>query len=161
MDTDKEKYEEKEWVMRYRVYRSEDLPERYRRLVAAAREARMAAYCPYSRFAVGAAVLLENGGTVRGANQENAAYPSGLCAERTALFAAGAMFPGVRVLAMAVAGGGLDDEREALAAPCGACRQVMDEVARRQGAGFEVVLPDGAETYVVESGGLLPLAFGL
>ena len=159
MKMDEGTYKRFSLTLEGREYRDGDLPERYRRLVGEAREVRKAAYCPYSRFAVGAAVLLENGEIVRGANQENAAYPSGLCAERTALFAAGAMFPGVGVVAVAVVGCGVDSGREAVAMPCGACRQVMAEVVKRQGRDFDVVVPGDAETYVFTVGALLPFSF--
>ena len=89
---------ERTWTVRYRVWRNEELPEECRRLLDAARDAAGAAYCPYSQFAVGAALLLDNGEVVRGANQENVAYPSGLCAERTALFSAGAMISTISLI---------------------------------------------------------------
>ena len=94
-------------------------------LVAAALEARAGSYSPYSKFRVGAALRLVDGTIVKGANQENIAYPSGLCAERTAMFAAGANYPGVAFDTLAVAGGNGAEVCEMPAAPCGACRQVM------------------------------------
>ncbi|MBQ9184892.1 MAG: cytidine deaminase [Bacteroidales bacterium] len=96
-------------------------------LVKAAFEAQKTSYAPYSHFNVGAAVLLEDGTVVKGSNQENAASPSGLCAERTAMFAAGATHPGVPMVAMAIAGGPEFTLCSNPATPCGACRQVMAE----------------------------------
>ena len=112
----------------YQEYSSiEELDAKDRKLVEAAFQAQKSSYAPYSHFNVGAAILLENGTVVSGSNQENAASPSGLCAERTAMFAAGASYPGVPMLCMAIVGGpdfGLCDSP---ATPCGACRQVMAE----------------------------------
>ena len=112
----------------YKEYSSvEELESQDRKLVEAAFQAQKSSYAPYSHFNVGAAILLENGIVVSGSNQENAASPSGLCAERTAMFAAGASYPGVPMLCMAIVGGpdfGLCDSP---ATPCGACRQVMAE----------------------------------
>ena len=95
-------------------------------LLDAARGAALRAYAPYSHFRVGAAVRLANGVVVEGNNQENIAYPSGLCAERTALFAASAAHPGVPVEALAVIAIAPDGQYAA-ALPCGACRQVLSE----------------------------------
>lgn len=112
----------------YEEYSSiEDLNEADKALVQAAIEAQKSSYAPYSHFNVGAAILLENGVVVKGSNQENAASPSGLCAERTAMFAAGAAYPGVPMLSMAIAGGPLFSLCGSPATPCGACRQVMAE----------------------------------
>lgn len=112
-------------------------------LVEAARQAQQSSYAPYSHFNVGAAVLLENGEIVLGSNQENAATPSGLCAERTAMFAAGARFPGVPMLAIAIVGGpsfGICDDP---ATPCGACRQVMAEYQKIGGKPMQVIMTGG------------------
>ena len=134
---------ERTWTMRYRVWRNEELPEEYRRLLDAARDAAGAAYCPYSQFAVGAALLLDNGEVVRGANQENVAYPSGLWAVRM----------------LAIAAHRVGETEKVLAAPCGACRQVMAEVVRRQGRPFDVVMQGAEETIVVKADDLLPWSF--
>ena len=102
------------------------------KLLAEAKEAVLKAYAPYSNFHVGAAVLLEDGTIIQGNNQENIAYPSGLCAERVALFHAGAQFPGIAVdLICIVAKGDLMPISQLLS-PCGACRQVMLESENRQ-----------------------------
>ncbi len=104
-----------------------ELPERDRILCEEAIKAQKSSYAPYSKFNVGAAVLLEDGTIVRGSNQENAASPSGLCAERTALFAAGVLHPGVPMLSLAIVGGPDYGMCSSPATPCGGCRQVMAE----------------------------------
>ena len=96
-------------------------------LVKAAIEAQKGSYAPYSTFNVGAALRLEDGTIVKGANQENAAYPSGLCAERTAMFAASANNPGKAMLSLAIVGGFNGTLSDTPCSPCGACRQVMAE----------------------------------
>ena len=96
-------------------------------LARAATKAQKTSYAPYSKFNVGAAVRLDDGTIVKGSNQENSAYPSGLCAERTAMFSANATYPGRAMVGIAIAGGfegGIDN---APCSPCGACRQVMAE----------------------------------
>lgn len=131
-------------------------------LVQHAKMATENAYAPYSRFQVGAAVLLENGEVVTGSNQENGAYPSGLCAERTALFYAGAKFPNVPIKAIAVAAqtGGKFCEQSVY--PCGACRQVMLESEMRGGKPIRVIMAGESEVEVLRSAhDLLPLSFDL
>ena len=96
-------------------------------LVKAAIEAQKGSYAPYSTFNVGAALRLEDGTIVKGANQENAAYPSGLCAERTAMFAASASNPGKAMVSLAIVGGFNGTLSEGPCSPCGSCRQVMAE----------------------------------
>ncbi len=118
----------KKLEINYKEYSSlEELDAKDRMLIQAARQAQKSSYAPYSHFNVGAAVLLEDGTVVKGSNQENAASPSGLCAERTAMFAAGATYPGVAMVSMAIAGGPDFGLCESPATPCGACRQVMAE----------------------------------
>ena len=109
-------------------------------LVAAALEARRGSYSPYSRFRVGAALRLGDGTIVQGANQENIAYPSGLCAERVAMFAAGANQTGVPIDTLAIVGGNGKEVCELPAAPCGACRQVMAEYQRLSGRPMKIIL---------------------
>lgn len=104
-----------------------ELQEWERKLIELAKSALSSSYSPYSHFRVGAAVLLENGEVVQGSNQENGAYPSGLCAERVALFYAGSKFPGVPIKAMAVAASTAEGFTVNPISPCGACRQVMLE----------------------------------
>ena len=129
-------------------------------LVAAALEAQKGSYSPYSKFRVGAALRLVDGTIVKGANQENVAYPSGLCAERTAMFAAGANHPGVAFDTLAIVGGNGDEVCDLPAAPCGACRQVMAEYQRLYGQPLKVILIGTRAIYKfhqVED--LLPLIF--
>ena len=131
-----------------------------RELVEIAKNQTKNSYCPYSKFHVGAAAKLENGVIIRGANQENAAYPSGLCAERSALFAAGANYPEVPVSTLVIAcytDGRFTDEP---GAPCGACRQVMIETEHRYGGKMEVLLYGEDAIFVFDSAAdLLPLTF--
>jgi cytidine deaminase len=103
-----------------------------KQLMAAAAKALKNAYAPYSEFRVGAALMLENGEVVIGNNQENAAYPSGLCAERVAFFSAGANFPDVKIVAVAVMASSDKFEVKEPVSPCGACRQVMAEYESKQ-----------------------------
>ena len=109
-------------------------------LVALALEAQKGSYSPYSRFQVGAALKLEDGTLIKGANQENAAYPAGLCAERTAMFAAGANYPGVAFDTLAIAGSDHGVLCDSPASPCGSCRQVMAEYQKKQGRPFKIIL---------------------
>ena len=118
----------------------EEMEPKDRELVAAAIEARRGSYSPYSRFRVGAALLLENGVVVKGANQENAAFPSGLCAERTAMFSASANYPGVAFDTLAVVGGSGSTICESPASPCGSCRQVMAEYQKLSGKNLKIIL---------------------
>ena len=105
----------------------EEMDPQDQEVVKAAIEAQKGSYAPYSTFNVGAAVRLEDGTIVKGANQENAAYPSGLCAERTAMFAAGATYPGIPMTTLAIVGGFGYTIAETPCTPCGGCRQVMAE----------------------------------
>ncbi len=102
-------------------------------LFTKAKAACHSAYAPYSKFYVGAAVLLENGVILQGNNQENAAYPSGLCAERVALFYASATYPNIAVQAIAVTVFYNGKDLEDIVSPCGACRQVMAEYEHKSG----------------------------
>lgn len=119
---------------------AEQMDAQDRMLVREALEAIKGSYAPYSHFNVGAAVLTSGGHVVRGANQENAAYPSGLCAERTAMFAAGAQYPDEDIVSLAVAGGFDGKPMENPATPCGACRQVMAQCQTRSGKPMSVIL---------------------
>ncbi|MCC2545075.1 cytidine deaminase [Hymenobacter sp. BT175] len=125
-----------------------------------ARAATDHAYAPYSHFHVGAALLLEDGSVFQGTNQENAAYPSGLCAERTALFGLAASKPQSRIVGMAVAARPARGDFGP-AMPCGACRQVMTEYENRQGQPIPLLLPGpNATIYRFRSlGDLLPFQF--
>lgn len=138
----------------------DELPDDELRLVEAAMHATKQAYAPYSGFYVGAAVLLANGVIVTGSNQENAASPSGLCAERTALFYACHQYPDVPVVALAIAataGGKLVDH----ISPCGACRQVLLEAEQRYDNPMKVILCGTKYVMTAPSANsLLPLSFG-
>lgn len=105
----------------------QELPQSIQKLMHKAQEARERAYAPYSLFKVGAALQLANGELVTGNNQENAAFPSGLCAERVAAFHAGAMYPGVAFQTMALTVRSLNKEVDTPTPPCGACRQSLAE----------------------------------
>ncbi len=154
---------DKTLTISYREYdRIDELAAGDRDLMERAIGATAAAYAPYSRFGVGAALRLKDGTVVCGSNQENAAYPSGLCAERTAIFAASAQRPEMRDYeALAIAGrdsGGTLCE----ASPCGACRQVLAEYEDLQGHPMRVIclLPGGRVRVFEGVKSLLPFAFG-
>jgi len=143
-----------------RAYQWDELSDEQREVVRVAKEQTQNSYCPYSGFHVGAAVKLANGEIIRGANQENAAYPSGLCAERTALFAAGAQHPEEPVTHLAIACFTDGHFTKEPGSPCGACRQVMIETEHRYGGKMEVLLYGEDATWVFESAAdLLPLIF--
>lgn len=123
----------------FELYDSTDeLPEEVRDLMDEACEAREKAYAPYSRFKVGAAVLLDNGKTVTGSNQENASYPCGLCAERTAIFYAGAKYPEAKFLKIALTAKSLHHRVITPIPPCGACRQAIAEYEVKQESPIEL-----------------------
>lgn len=143
-----------------RIYPFSELPEGERELAEAALKATGQSYAPYSKFHVGAAALLENGLVVTGSNQENAAYPSGLCAERVALFHAGHQYPDIPVVALAIAAVTNGHPVESIT-PCGACRQVLLETEQRYGKPMKILLFGAKEVVVAESAeSLLPLCFG-
>jgi cytidine deaminase len=138
----------------------DELPEQDWELIFCAREAGLNAYAPYSGFRVGAAVLLENGEIISANNQENSAFPSGLCAERIALFYAAANFPSVAVRAIAVSNSNNEGISSEIAKPCGSCRQVMAEYEDLSGKPIRLILDGGNLIYVVEGiDKLLPLRF--
>lgn len=137
-----------------------DLPEADQKLILAAREAAKRAYAPYSKFYVGAALLLNNGEIVSGNNQENAAFPTGLCAERVALFSAHANFPETAVKTLAVTAYNSNGLVEGPVKPCGSCRQAMVETEVRFKQPMRIIL-DGKKKIQVFEGvdNLLPFAF--
>lgn len=118
----------------------QDLPEQEQALVSAANDALTRAYAPYSQFQVGASVLLKSGLIIEGNNQENIAYPSGLCAERVALFYAGANHPNDPILKICIVAKGDLTSSDSYISPCGPCRQVMLESESRQAEPIEVLL---------------------
>ncbi len=144
------------------VIKTEDeLTPQEMRLLDEARQATYRSYAPYSHFSVGAAVELADGTIVSGCNQENAAYPSGLCAERTAVFYANSQHPDKPIRRICIAA--RDTEGRLLQrpiSPCGACRQVLLEAEQRAGNDIEVFLYGTEETYIIRSiKDLLPLSF--
>ncbi|RTY64287.1 cytidine deaminase [Flavobacterium sp. GSP27] len=116
----------------------EDLPNDIQNLMGQAVEIRKKAYAPYSKFRVGAALLLDNGKIVLGSNQENAAYPSGLCAERVAIFHAGAVYPEAKILKMAITAASDTNTTSTPIPPCGSCRQSIAEYEIRQETPIEI-----------------------
>lgn len=130
-------------------------------LVDKARQATHRSYAPYSHFSVGAAILLSDGTIVTGANQENAAFPSSTCAERSACYYAGANYPDAKFEKIAIAARGTDgNELQQPIPPCGACRQALLEYEKLAGHPVEVILTGTDEIYILPSvASLLPLSF--
>lgn len=143
-------------VCSYEEFSAED-----KKVVDAARAATANSYAVYSKFNVGAAVCLEGGIIVTGSNQENAAYPSGICAERTTLFWANSQYPDKPVLTLAIAARTEKGELPVPIPPCGACRQVILETEKRYGNTIKIILFGTKESYVIEDGikALMPLSF--
>ena len=141
----------------------EELSDADQILVQKANSVMSNAYAPYSKFNVGAAVLLSNDNIVTGSNQENIAYPSGLCAERVALFYAGANYPKEKVKTLCIVAKGNLVSVETILSPCGACRQVMLETERRQDEPYRVILVCQNDVTIIfnSASDFLPLAFGL
>ncbi len=138
----------------------DELDAEDRELANAAIEGMKGSYAPYSHFNVGAAVRMSNGQIVRGANQENAAFPSGLCAERTAMFAAGAKYPDKDMCSLALAGGIYGRITDEPATPCGACRQVMAQYQAKSGKPMSVIMVGGKKIWKFEKvDDILPLIF--
>lgn len=143
------------------VYSIEECSESIKKLIEEAKLSAKRAYAPYSKFQVGASVLLTNGKIVTGNNQENAAYPSGLCAERVAVFAANATYPDTPVEAIVIAAYTAGKYTEEPCYPCGSCRQTLLEVENRFGRPFKVIMYGTSKIYEAESiSDLLPLSFG-
>ena len=115
-----------------------ELPNDIQNLMTKAIEVRKNAYAPYSKFKVGAALLLDNGKIILGSNQENAAYPSGLCAERVAIFQAGAIYPDAKILKMAITAASENNQTTSPIPPCGSCRQSIAEYEIRQDFPIEI-----------------------
>lgn len=152
---------EKEFKISFIEYRSiDEMGPDDRELAAEAIAAMSGAYAPYSHFHVGAAVRMSNGQIVRGANQENAAFPSGLCAERTAMFSASAKFPDKDMRGIALAGGVYGRLTEQPATPCGACRQVMAQYQTKAGKPMSVIMIGKSRIWKFEKvDDILPLIF--
>jgi len=145
------------------VYESiSQLPDDIQKLMKKAQQAREGAYAPYSRFKVGAALLLDSGEVITGNNQENAAYPSGLCAERVVVFSAGANFPGQTMTALTIT---IRSESRKIGeplAPCGACRQSLLEYEQKQKSPLSIYFmgETGNIVKVASVADLLPFGFG-
>lgn len=139
----------------------DELNEDAKNLMKKAIEARQKAYAPYSKFNVGAAILLDNNQIIIGSNQENAAYPSGLCAERVAIFHAGAAYPEAKMLKMAITAGSTLTVTSKPIPPCGACRQSIYEYEFKQDLPIEIYfMGHTGEVYKSNSiQNLLPLTF--
>ena len=117
---------------------AEQLPSDIQNLMTQAVAVRKNAYAPYSKFRVGAALLLDNGKIVLGSNQENAAYPSGLCAERVAVFQAGTIYPDAKIIKMAITAASDTNQTTAPIPPCGSCRQSIAEYEIKQESPIEI-----------------------
>ena len=137
-----------------------ELTEEAKKTIEAAKEASYRAYAPYSKFLVGAAVLLEDGTVITGNNQENAASPNGICAERVAIFSANSLYPElpIHILAIAAQSGG--EFLKEPVPPCGSCRQVLLESEKRYGKKVEIYLYGTEKIYYLKGvETLLPLSF--
>lgn len=146
----------------FTVYQSvAELSQDVQSLMEQAIEIRKKAYAPYSKFRVGAALLLDNGKVVLGSNQENAAYPSGLCAERVAIFQSGAIYPEAKIIKMAISAASDTNKTTTPIPPCGACRQSISEYEFKQEYPIEIYfMGESGEVYLSKSiSNLLPLTF--
>lgn len=142
------------------VCRFDELNAADKLLIESAMEATKKSYAPYSKFSVGAAALLADGTIVTGSNQENAAYPSGLCAERTTLFYANSQYPDQPVNTLAIAARTERDFIDNPIPPCGACRQVILETEKRYNRPIRILLYGKKEIYIIKGiRDLLPLSF--
>ncbi len=139
----------------------EELSNQEQSLVRMAIDATARSYAPFSHFSVGAALLLDNGVTLAGSNQENAVLPAGICAERSAIFAAGAQYPDQAVKTIAIAARGTDGELTAEpVTPCGICRQVMIETETRFNQPLRILLYGRRRIYAIDGiRQLMPLSF--
>lgn len=144
------------------VYESiDELSTDVKQLMEKAVEARDKAYAPYSKFNVGAALILDNGEIIAGSNQENASYPSGLCAERTAIYYAGAKYPKARIVKMAITAASQNQKTTSPIPPCGACRQAIAEYEVKQEQDIEIYFMGETGTVAKSNSlaNLLPLVF--
>ena len=147
--------------IKIRECQMEELSDIDRAMVNIAVEATDSSYAPYSHFHVGAALLLADNTIIRGCNQENAAFPAGLCAERSAIFAAGAQHPDQAVKTLAIAARDHNGElTEEPISPCGTCRQVMIETEKRFGLPIHILLYGQKRIYMMDgTENLMPLSF--
>src|SRR5450432_375751 len=140
-----------------------ELDEMDAKLLGAAKKAINEAYAPYSKFRVGAAIRLANGEMITGSNQENASFPAGICAERVALSAASALYPGIPVTELALTYINESGNSNKQISPCGICRQTLAEYEQRYGQSVRLILGgNSGEVYLIKKASdLLPLAFRL
>ena len=152
---------EKDYQFSYKTYLLSEANEKDKALIESAFQCRTNAYVPYSHFGVGAAILLDNGQIVLGNNQENAAYPSGLCAERTALFYAKANYPEANIIKIAISGDHMEHPKGEITTPCGNCRQALLEYECTQGSPITVlcVSSKGKVLEIPSVKNLLPFCF--
>ena len=151
----------REIKIQYSEYLVDELSQQQVQLLELSVKAQETAHAPYSNFHVGAAILLASGEIILGSNQENAAYPSGLCAERVAIFSCGANYPNQIISAIAISASSTKFDLNDLLAPCGACRQSMLEYEFKQKSPIKILLK-GADNHVVEFNSvkdLLPIPF--
>jgi cytidine deaminase len=139
----------------------QELPEIIQNLMQEAIAIRKKAYAPYSNFKVGTALLLDNGKIILGSNQENAAYPSGLCAERVAIFQAGTVYPEAKIIKIAISAASGNSTTSAPIPPCGSCRQSIAEYEIKQNTPIEIYfMGEIGSIYKSDSlKNLLPLLF--
>lgn len=141
-----------------------ELDEKAQELIETAKKSMNRAYAPYSEFKVGAALRMDDNTIIEGNNQENAAYPSGLCAERVALFYAGAQFPGKKVIEIAIVASSVKDPGfSEIVSPCGGCRQVMLETQTRQNHKIRIILSslNGSGVIFESIDDIMPFSFDL
>ena len=139
----------------------QELPTDIQNLMHEAVAIRKTAYAPYSHFKVGTAILLDNGEIILGSNQENAAYPSGLCAERVAIFQSGAIYPEAKIIKMAISAASDTNPTITPIPPCGSCRQSISEYEFKQNSPIEIYFmgETGAVAKSNSLANLLPLVF--
>ena len=160
--SDKRNMKQQELIFSYEEYNSEkELGSDDAFLLRRAKDATDNAYAPYSHFHVGAAAKLANGEIITGSNQENASFPVGICAERVLLSAASALYPNVQIVSIAITYQSPSGESNFPVAPCGICRQTLNEYENRSGHSIRLLLSGmKGKVYVIpQAGQLLPLAF--
>ena len=132
--------ENKSISINYQILLSDELNHTQKKIVNSSLSALKSSYSPYSKFKVGASVLLNNGKIVSASNQENISFPSGLCAERIALFSSGSSYPSNKILSLAISTEYNFKSDDIIITPCGGCRQVMIEYEKKQGTKIEVLI---------------------
>jgi|TARA_B100000959_G_scaffold191791_1_gene200492 cytidine deaminase len=152
---------EEEIILRFNRAKLNELSKIDQELIEKAKDAFSTAYAPYSGFLVGASVLLENAKIISGNNQENVAYPAGLCAERVALFYAGSKYPEVGIKTIAISAKLKTFEIKDVVSPCGSCRQVMAEYQQKQGKNIRILLHSHNDDILIADSveDLLPFMF--